>query len=300
MVNIEGEIKKIVKPITDELEGAIKEIPKIFKPPLDTIENALQTAGEEIEKGLNIALDEAVKKPIGELTSGIDVMLHNIIRIICFMNKMPCRFRNLFATFDNLFKGIIEEFSALGQAMDLGFANNSSLIYYLSIFIGSYIQCMRQLAQNMLFCLPFFLLQIFGQILYLPIRLILWIFSTYLYINLYAIEARVWKGLQTVDDALFRIFQIHIIHFPKSVRESCFTCIRLKESAVRNRNRSKKDTDREARDIITNKDGKRQKIPQAFKHFQEVFRFQDARPPERVPRVKWPESFAELLRNFNS
>lgn len=297
---VEAEIKKIFKPITDELENAVKEIPKIFRPPLDEMEKGMKIAGNEITKGMKVALKEGVEKPVKEITKGIDIMLHNIIRIVCFMNKMPCRFRNLFATFDNLFKGIIEEFSALGQAMDLGFANNSSLIYYLSIFIGSYVQCMRQLAQNMLFCLPFFILQILGQILYLPIRLILWIFSTYLYINLYVIEARVWKGLQTMDDVLFRIFQFHIIHFPKSVRESCFTCIRLRESAVRKRNVSKKDTDRQARDIITNKDGKRQKIPQAFKHFQEVFRFQDARPPERVPRVKWPASFAQLLRDFDS
>ena len=115
MVNIEGEIRKIVKPITDELESALKQIPKIFKPPLDFIEAGLNTAGEEIEKGLNIALEEAVKKPIGELTKGIDIMLHNIIRIICFMNKMPCRFRNLFAAFDNSFKGLIEEFLQKGR-----------------------------------------------------------------------------------------------------------------------------------------------------------------------------------------
>ena len=68
---------------------------------------------------------------------------------------MPCRFRNLFESFDNLFQGVAEEFIVIGQAIEMGFESVSDLVYYFGVFIGSYMNCGANLLKNSITCIPF-------------------------------------------------------------------------------------------------------------------------------------------------
>ena len=283
--NLMKDFKKDVTSFMDPVVNGICDLSsagtKLLGEPIDEIEKAFDKYSKQVERDTKKALKATIKDPIVEITKGIDVMLSNFVRILCFLNKMPCRFRNLFESFDNLFQGVAEEFLVIGQAIEMGFESVSDLVYYFGVFIGSYMNCGANLLKNSITCVPFYLGSIIGFILYLPIQIILWAFKTFLSFDLYPNEKRIWKGLKTSNDALFPIIGFHFMHYPKWVRENCYSCIRLRTSVLKEAKNQTDDTFNEKiPDLINGKN--RTKINKAFRHFEEVFAFPDARSPEDV------------------
>ena len=283
--NLMKDFKKDVTSFMDPVVNGICDLSsagtKLLGEPIDEIEKAFDKYSKQVERDTKKALKATIKDPIVEITKGIDVMLSNFVRILCFLNKMPCRFRNLFESFDNLFQGVAEEFLVIGQAIEMGFESVSDLVYYFGVFIGSYMNCGANLLKNSITCVPFYLGSIIGFILYLPIQIILWAFKTFLSFDLYPTEKRIWKGLKTSNDALFPIIGFHFMHYPKWVRENCYSCIRLRTSVLKEAKNQTDDTFNEKiPDLINGKN--RTKINKAFRHFEEVFAFPDARSPEDV------------------
>ena len=281
MKDFKKDITKFMDPVVNGICNIGSSWTKLIGEPIDEMENALDKYSKQVERDTKAALKVTIKDPIVEITKGIDIMLINFVRILCFLNKMPCRFRNLFESFDNLFQGVAEEFLTIGQAIEMGFNSVSELVYYFGVFIGSYMDCGGNLLKNAITCIPFYLGSIIGFILYLPIQIILWAFKTFLSFDLYPTEKRIWKGLKTSNDALFPILGFNFMHYPKWVRENCYSCIRLKTSVLKE---AKNETDdvfnEKIPDLINNK--KRGKLNKAFRHFEEVFAFPDARSPEDV------------------
>ena len=285
MKDFNNDVKDIAKPIIDEVCSMSRKLiaggQGLLRAPLDDLEKAFDKYSKQVERDTKKALKASIQDPVVEITKGIDVMLINFVRILCFLNKMPCRFRNLFEAFDNLFQGVTEEFLVIGQAIEMGFESVSDLVYYFGVFIGSYMNCGANLLKNSITCVPFYLGSIIGFILYLPIQIILWAFKTFLSFDLYPTEKRIWKGLKTSNDALFPIIGFHFMHYPKWVRENCYSCIRLRTSVLKGAKNATDDTFNEKiPDLINGKN--RTKISKAFRHFEEVFAFPDARSPEDV------------------
>lgn len=283
--NLMKDFKKDVTSFMDPVVNGICDLSsagtKLLGEPIDELEKAFDKYSKQVERDTKKALKATIKDPIVEITKGIDIMLINFVRILCFLNKMPCRFRNLFESFDNLFQGVAEEFIVIGQAIEMGFESVSDLVYYFGVFIGSYMNCGANLLKNSITCVPFYLGSIIGFILYLPIQIILWAFKTFLSFDLYPTEKRIWKGLKTSNDALFPIIGFHFMHYPKWVRENCYSCIRLRTSVLKGAKNQTDDTFNEKiPDLINGKN--RNKINKAFRHFEEVFAFPDARSPEDV------------------
>lgn len=283
--NLMKDFKKDVTSFMDPVVNGICDLSsagtKLLGEPIDELEKAFDKYSKQVERDTKKALKATIKDPIVEITKGIDIMLINFVRILCFLNKMPCRFRNLFESFDNLFQGVAEEFLVIGQAIEMGFESVSDLVYYFGVFIGSYMNCGANLLKNSITCVPFYLGSIIGFILYLPIQIILWAFKTFLSFDLYPTEKRIWKGLKTSNDALFPIIGFHFMHYPKWVRENCYSCIRLRTSVLKEAKNQTDDTFNEKiPDLINGKN--RTKINKAFRHFEEVFAFPDARSPEDV------------------
>lgn len=283
--NLMKDFKKDVTSFMDPVVNGICDLSsagtKLLGEPIDELEKAFDKYSKQVERDTKKALKATIKDPIVEITKGIDIMLINFVRILCFLNKMPCRFRNLFESFDNLFQGVAEEFIVIGQAIEMGFESVSDLVYYFGVFIGSYMNCGANLLKNSITCIPFYLGSIIGFILYLPIQIILWAFKTFLSFDLYPTEKRIWKGLKTSNDALFPIIGFHFMHYPKWVRENCYSCIRLRTSVLKGAKNQTDDTFNEKiPDLINGKN--RNKINKAFRHFEEVFAFPDARSPEDV------------------
>tara|TARA_B100000963_G_C22578271_1_gene649569 strand:+ start:201 stop:1082 length:882 start_codon:yes stop_codon:yes gene_type:complete len=281
MKDFKKDVTSFMDPVVNGICDLSSAGTKLLGEPIDEIEKAFDKYSKQVERDTKKALKATIKDPIVEITKGIDVMLSNFVRILCFLNKMPCRFRNLFESFDNLFQGVAEEFLVIGQAIEMGFESVSDLVYYFGVFIGSYMNCGANLLKNSITCVPFYLGSIIGFILYLPIQIILWAFKTFLSFDLYPTEKRIWKGLKTSNDALFPIIGFHFMHYPKWVRENCYSCIRLRTSVLKGAKNQTDDTFNEKiPDLINGKN--RTKINKAFRHFEEVFAFPDARSPEDV------------------
>ncbi len=274
-------MEPVLTPICEMGNELLGGVNGLLRAPLDEMERAFNRYSKEVKRDTKAALKATIEDPIAELTKGLDNMLINFIRIVCFLNKTHCRLRNLFEAFDNLFQGVAEEFITLGQAIEMGFNSVTELVFYFGVFIGSYIACVGNLIVNFIPCLPFYLASIIGFILYLPVQILLWVCKTFISWDLYSTEKRVWKGLKTMNDTLFPILGFHFMHFPKWVRQNCYSCIRLKTSVMKE---AKNETDNvfneKIPDMFTNRD--RGKFDKAFRHFEEVFAFPEARAPEDV------------------
>tara|TARA_B100001093_G_scaffold80126_1_gene71525 strand:- start:20323 stop:21285 length:963 start_codon:yes stop_codon:yes gene_type:complete len=272
-------MEPVLAPICELGKELIAGAQGLLRAPLDEMERAFNEYSEDVKRDTKAALKATIEDPITELTKGLDNMLINFIRIVCFLNKTHCRLRNLFEAFDNLFQGIAEEFITLGQAIEMGFNSVTELVFYFGVFIGSYIACVGNLIVNFIPCLPFYIASIIGYILYLPIQITLWVCKTFISWDLYSTEKRIWKGLKTMNDTLFPILGFHFMHFPKWVRQNCYSCIRLKTSVMKE---AKNETDNVFNKKIPELFTRERKFDKAFRHLEEVFAFPEARAPEDV------------------
>jgi len=100
----------------------------------------------------------------------------------------------------------------------------------LWIFAITNFTCAMRMMNNASFCIFFYILDVIGQIIYLLPRLILAILNS-IGMPAYNWENNIWDFLEDVDKFFIDTIGIHIIHFPKSIRDTCFTCRRLKPTA---------------------------------------------------------------------
>lgn len=263
---------------TNIVEDSINE----FGNTLDReIAQPIETGFEEnIEKPIEKFVEEDVLDPLLDMTKGIDVMIKNFARIVCFLNKSPPRFRNLSASLDNIFTALGEEFVALGYALDLGFNSISNMIVYIATYISNYIECTFKLLENFLDCIIFYIFDIIGQLLYLPIRIVLWIFKTFLQLDLYNSEKQAWDGLEDMDEYFFEIVGFHLMRYPKYIRDTCYTCLRLRTDVID----EQADVVRHSfRKTIPEMMGKsKQKFEKGYLQFHEVFAYPHVREPKDV------------------
>ena len=98
------------------------------------------------------------------------------------------------------------------------------------VFAFTNLNCAMRMMNNASYCAFFYILDVLGQMFYLIPRLI--IFA----LNLIGLPASgwekgIWDILEDIDKWFIDRIGIHIIHLPKSIRETCFNCRRLKPTA---------------------------------------------------------------------
>ena len=258
----------------------LEKIPRYFSDGINDIISGVEDIALDVFNPIKDFVNDNIADPIMSVIDGIDTMIENFIRIVCFLNKSGSRFRNLSSSFENIFEGVIEEFVAVGYALEMGFTSISSLVYHVSLFIESYINCGVKFFSNIISCLPFYLLDIVGYILYLPITITLWIFSTFLGMDFYAKEKQAWNGINILSDALFPYLGFHLVHYPKHIRENCYSCVRLKSNII-NKKADEVDTTftEDIPEVLRNASDK---IQRGAKQFNEVFAYPHVREPEDV------------------
>jgi hypothetical protein len=136
------------------------------------------------------------------------------------------------------FKGLVDILQGSGELFigtleSLAFFVPDAMdgIFALVTFAISWMMCLFKNIANMQTCLFYYLLEVAGQILYLPIRLLL--FTVYkLGLNFYPYETKFWNGMETFDRIFMNYLGFHITHYPKNIREQCYNCKRLKISAL--------------------------------------------------------------------
>ena len=258
----------------------IKKIPNEFKKIGEKIEKVAKDAGDDITKGSKRAINDGILKPFSKLTAGIDAMIQDFLRIVCFLNNIPARFANIGAGFDSVFKGVEEEFVALGYAIELGYTSIASLIFHASLYIRSYLDCATKMITNFGDCFFFYIFEVVGQILYLPFRIIMWVFITFFSFSLYETEKQIWNSIYDLNDSLFPYLGFHIAHYSKSVRDKCYTCVRLRDEVVSFKaNQVDKTFKKDIPDIFRRK---RTQFKKSQRHLAESVAYPSARQPRYV------------------
>ena len=275
MVDFDG-----FKRAIDEFLGPIKDFPDEIKGLGEDIEEGAKEVGQEVKDAAGDAMQDLILKPFAQLTAGIDALIQDFLRIVCFLNNIPARFANIGAGFDSVFKGVEEEFVALGYAIELGYTSIASLIFHASLYFRSYLDCATKMITNFGDCFFFYIFEVVGQILYLPFRIIMWVFITFFSFSLYETEKQIWNSIYDLNDSLFPYLGFHIAHYSKSVRDKCYTCVRLRDEVVSFKaNQVDKTFKKDIPDIFRRK---RTQFKKSQRHLAESVAYPSARQPRYV------------------
>jgi hypothetical protein len=127
-------------------------------------------------------------------------------------NKLGDGFKKIDGAFKKVgegFKKIDEFFKKIGQAF---------------IAIGSNIKCGFQKIKDLPDCMAWYLFEIVGKILYLPITIIISLFTKSNVKEPAMIEKEIWRQLEILDKIIHKASGLHIIHFPDAVVDKCYNC----------------------------------------------------------------------------
>lgn len=226
--------------IFTKLRDAFRKIARIPQMIGDAIMNA-------IEKMFRVPLD------------GIMTMIENFKRIVCFLESMPKRARNVTSGVNNIFLGVEKKVDSLGKSFNAGIESTGTLFAYGGEYAGSRMRCIVQFIQNFYKCVFFYILKSIGGILKIIILKPIEYVGSMFGVNMEARIDQIGEGIITIDQFVYSIVGFHLIYFPESVRKDCFTCVRLKGSAVSKRADELKYTfDTEIPKIMTEEGGDRE------------------------------------------
>jgi hypothetical protein len=158
---------------------------------------------------------------------GIMDMIGMIPAIINFLITLPQRFANIFAGIINIFMGLAIELKDVGVVSGIVLTDFFIFLKYTWELIRTYMICAPKMIANLTSCLIYYMCDFFGIVLYLPVRILLAILKA-CGINLYPTEQKIWDSIEKFDRLVFTYVGFHLIHWPKSIRDKCYNCKRLK------------------------------------------------------------------------
>ena len=173
-------------------------------------------------------IERLFRKPL----AGIYALIETFRRIVCFLESLPTRARNVTSGVSNIFLGVEKKVDAIGKSFSVGIESTGTLFAYGGEYAASRLRCIVKFIQNFYKCIFFYVLKSIGSILKVIILKPIEYIGSMFGINMEARFEQIGNGIITMDQFFYSIFGFHLIYFPESVRKDCFTCVRLKSSAV--------------------------------------------------------------------
>jgi hypothetical protein len=130
------------------------------------------------------------------------------------------RMSNFFRSVGDIFKYIPRLFKYLGSYIVKVFDNVAEAFKYtprVFIWLGSYITGGLRFVTNLNKCFGWYSLDVFGQILYSPIKFLFWLFS------LQYIEDMLWGYAENIDCMVKKYTGYHLIHYSDSIQDRCYS-----------------------------------------------------------------------------
>jgi len=184
----------------------------------------------------------------------VDPLMKPLKTLIDFFKKVGKVFKNLglaikYIIYDALILG-------LGRDLGLGFWFGILHILYFVQYSGEYMLtnlfCGVKFFQNFTKCFFWYVLDILGKLTYLIFFTLPILFLEAICLPAKKVESYIWDRLEELDRCIFDLFGFHIIHFPKSVRDRCYNCKRLKEDVfTRQGKQFQHDVDHEINPLMT-------------------------------------------------
>ena len=264
--------REVIGPIEDFFTDAWKTIEKFFTDLLKEVTDEITSIFKLIEEWFE-------EEVIGFFNDAADAVVSVVDEIVAEIEKLGPRVENIGYGLEEIFVGIGYQFVELGEGIGESVEGTGEVLHYSFEYLKRYIICSVKFLKNLYKCIFFYILHAIGKLLYLPVRIVLWIMYTFLRFDAYGIEKQVWDGLEMLDTMFFELFEVHIIHYPKKIRDDCYTCIRLKSSTVGNKSSEVNET---ISKIIPNLFSSNPHYEKSGKHFDEV----GASNPRSASKVK--------------
>jgi len=155
--------------------------------------------------------------------------------IFKFVGSLPRRFRALTDGTRKIFRGINDEISGMQKGFSIGYEDITDLIHHLWEFFTNYFNCGQKFLKNLPYCIVFYILDFIGNIMYLPITIIIIICKNFLKIDLTKIETKIWNGIYSTDIKLSKFIGFRLTKYPRYISDMCYSCKRLKLSVIEKR-----------------------------------------------------------------
>lgn len=137
------------------------------------------------------------------------------------------------------FKSIVEIVSGVGltfmgtiQVLATSLPDIMDGVVTLIQFGLSNLVCGFKLLGNFHKCFFYYILDIIGQLLYLPVRITFWAFKHFLGLDMYPIETGLWDGVEKFDCFIYSKAGFHLAHYPESTINDCYNCCRVRTSLI--------------------------------------------------------------------
>lgn len=198
------------------------------------LRNAFRTIAN-IPKMIANAITNAIERMFRVPLDGIMQLIETFKRIVCFLQSIPKRARNVTSGVGNVFLGVEKKVAAIGKSFNAGINATGTLFSYSGEYAGSRLRCIVKFVQNFYKCVFFYILKSIGGILKVIILKPIEYIGNMFGVNMEVKFEQIGNGIIALDAFFKSILGFHLIYFPESVRKDCFTCVRLKGSAVSKR-----------------------------------------------------------------
>ena len=165
-------------------------------------------------------------------------MIKSLLKMVLLIPKLVMSVGDIFSFMINSVIGIVELLSGAAMALALGFESlfkgvtqfGVFMLYSLEFFL-THLFCFLKIVFTAPSCVIWYVIETIGKILYL-VPMFFFSLITIIGFDGKAIEKAIWDGLENIDAFTFSIAGIHIIHYPKWIRDQCYNCRRLKMGTV--------------------------------------------------------------------
>jgi len=226
--------KAINNPVVDEIEKGWKEVDKAFTKFGDDMVAVYKFMEDSNRKTMNNVLDVFKKFSLKKFAASLGI--HDLIQGFKDMEKFfktfPKRFKYVFGGVGGIFIGVLETIEGIFNGTFLGIIQTGELIEYVGEFLFTYLKCTVKMLTNLWSCFFYYIVELFLQILYLPVRIMLFVSKQIFGVDLYAREKQAFQGLYDLSYFMYKYTGYHFMYWPKDIRERCFVCVRLKTSTV--------------------------------------------------------------------
>ena len=216
------------------------------------------------------AINKFVDNMFRTAFSGILKMIEDFRRIVCFLESLGLRGRNITSGVENIFNGVAKKVEAIGKSFKAGVDSTGTLFSYTGEYAETRIECITKFIKNFYKCAIFYVIRIICEIIYAIVTLPI-IFVCYLFGIDFdkMVFTPVSEGLLYIGSFIGVDIEFYLKYFSESIYEDCFACKRLKDSALSNAGKEWQDTfDKKIPNIM--KDGGAKEFRRAKNQFNEA------------------------------
>ncbi len=189
------------------------------------------------------AIKNAIESMFRKAFSGILQLIENFKRIICFLESLPLRARNVTSGVTNIFDGVAKKVEAIGKSIGVGIESTGTLFSYAGEYTGTRLECVMNFIKNFYKCAIFYIIRIICEIIYLIITLPFVCIGYLFGVDIDKKDIKTAKKALMYGGSLVGVdIEFHLKFFTKNIYKDCFSCRRLKDSALTNAGKEWQDT----------------------------------------------------------